>query len=302
MIDLLEGRFFKTFIAVMEEKSFNRASEKLGYVQSTVTNHIQLLERACGQKLFYRLSRGVKPTEAGLKLAKFAHQFVHLGLTLEEAMNESNQPKGTIHLSMHESFFVTRMASLIEKFRLDYPMVRFKLETGYHQDVIDDVSQYVVDFGIVPRDPGRDDVIFYPMLQEELIFIASHELTEKVETDGLNVLNHEAVISFGNSCLYHTHANMILEETGVETSGAIQYPSIEMIKKAVKCGIGFALIPKIAAEKELEQGDFQSLPLPTGIFSTHGIIVNKDRELNFPAQMFKSFVLDSYPNEIISEA
>lgn len=294
MIELLEGRFFKTFIAVMEKKSFNRAAEKLGYVQSTVTNHIQLLERACGQKLFHRLSRGVKPTEAGLKLAKFAHQFVHLGLTLEEAMDESNQPKGTIHLSMHESFFVTRMFSLIERFQFDFPEVKFKLETGYHHDVIDDVSQHVVDIGFVPRNPQRDDVNFYPMLQEELIFIASEELTKKVEDHGLKVLNSESVLSFGNSCLYYTRAVKVLEEAGVEASSAIQYPSIEMIKKAVKCGIGFALIPKVAAEKELGSGEFRSLSLCSGIFSTHGMIVNKERDLNFPAQMFKSFVLDNY--------
>ncbi|WP_261300611.1 LysR family transcriptional regulator [Paenibacillus andongensis] len=294
MIELLEGRFFKTFIAVMEEKSFNRASEKLGYVQSTVTNHIQLLERACGQKLFHRLSKGVKPTEAGLKLAKFAHQFVHLGLSLEKAMDESNQLKGTIHLSMHESFFVTRMFSLIEQFQYDYPKVKFKLETGYHQDVIDDVLQHVVDFGFVPRNPQRDDLYFFPMLQEELIFIASDELTRKVEVDGLKVLNGESVLSFGNSCLYYTHAVKVLVEAGVEASSAIQYPSIEMIKKAVKCGIGFALIPKVAAEKELNDGEVRSLSLSTRIFSTHGMIVNKDRALNFPAQMFKAFVLDTY--------
>ncbi|WP_309273281.1 LysR family transcriptional regulator [Paenibacillus sp.] len=71
-IELLEGRFSKTFIVVMEEQSFSRAADKLGYVQSTVTTHIQLLEQACGQKLFHRLSRGVKPTAAGEKLMKYA--------------------------------------------------------------------------------------------------------------------------------------------------------------------------------------------------------------------------------------
>ncbi|MGO4272914.1 substrate-binding domain-containing protein, partial [Paenibacillus sp. TAF58] len=153
---------------------------------------------------------------------------------------------------------------------------------------------HVVDLGFLPRNPQRDDVNFYPVIEEELIFIASDELTRNVETNGLKVLNNEAVISYGNSCLYHTQANKVLEEAGIEVSNAIQYPSIEMIKNAVKCGIGFALIPKIAAIKEIDEGVFRSLPLSSGIFSTHGIIVNKDRNLNLPAQMFKSFVLDHF--------
>lgn len=62
MIELLEGKFLKPSSPSWKKKNFSRAADRLGYVQSTVTSHIQLLEQACGQRLFHRLSRGVKPT------------------------------------------------------------------------------------------------------------------------------------------------------------------------------------------------------------------------------------------------
>ncbi|WCK55078.1 LysR family transcriptional regulator [Aneurinibacillus sp. Ricciae_BoGa-3] len=294
MIELLEGRFFKTFIAVIEEKNFSRAADKLGYVQSTVTTHIQLLEQACKQKLFHRLSRGVKPTEAGLKLAKFAYQFIHLGMSLEEALNELDQPHGTVHIRMQESFFLTRMSSLIQKFIGHHPKVKLRLETGFQQDILNRVLEHAVDFGIVPRNPQRNDLIFYPLIEEKLIFIASNTLAQKVESKGLDTLDDEIVISFGTSCLYHTQASKLLQEAGIQRNSALEFPSIEMIKQSVKCGIGFALIPEIAVRKELEEEEFKVLPLCPPIFSTHGLIVHKDRELSFPAKLFKSQVINHF--------
>lgn len=297
MIELLEGKFFKTFIAVMEEKSFSRAAEKLGYVQSTVTSHIQLLEQACNQKLFHRLSRGVKPTEAGVRLATFAYQFIHLGMSLEHAMNELDQPQGTIHIRMQESFFLTRMSSFIQQFMAQYPRIKVRLEAGFQPDILKRVLDHAVDFGIVPQNPHRNDLVFHPLLEEKLVFIASDALVQRVESSGLDILHDEIVISFGTSCLYHTQASRILQEAGIEGNSALEFPSIEMIKQAVKCGIGFALLPEICVKKELEEQEFQTLPLCPPIYSTHGLIVHKDRELHFPAKLFKSQIVEHFSME-----
>ncbi|MFW5437979.1 LysR family transcriptional regulator [Paenibacillus apiarius] len=288
MIELLEGRYFKTFIAVMEEKSFSRAADKLGYVQSTVTTHIQFLEQACKQKLFHRLSRGVKPTAAGEKLVKFAYQFVHLGASIEDAMNEIEQPRGTVYLRMQESFFLTRISSIMQHFVKEYPEVKLRVESGFHQDILDQVLEHAIDFGIVPRDPQRNDLIFYPLVEEKLVFIASHALMKEVETEGLNRLSREVMISFGTICLYHTHASTVLQEAGIYVKDALELPSLEMIKKSVACGIGFALVPEVGVKKELDEGHFQVLPISPESYSMHGLIIHKNRELSYPAKLVKS--------------
>nr|WP_285860285.1 MULTISPECIES: LysR family transcriptional regulator [Paenibacillus] len=289
---MLEGRFFKTFIAVMEEKSFSRAADKLGYVQSTVTTHIQFLEQACNQKLFHRLSRGVKPTAAGEKLMKYAYQFVHLGASIEEAMNEIEQPQGTVYLRMQESFFLTRFSSFMQHFVKEYPEVKLRVESGFHHDILDQVLDHAIDFGIVPRDPQRNDIVFYPLVEEKLIFIASNALMMEVEREGLHRLSKEVMISFGTDCLYHTQASMAIQEAGIDVKEAIELPSLEMIKQSVQCGIGFALVPEIAVQKELDEGCFALLTVSKASYSMHGLIVHKNRELSYPARLFKSKLIE----------
>ncbi|MDR9854818.1 LysR family transcriptional regulator [Paenibacillus sp. VCA1] len=288
MIELLEGRFFKTFIVVVEEQSFSRAADKLGYVQSTVTTHIQLLEQACGQKLFHRLSRGVKPTAAGEKLLKYAYQFIHLGTSIEEAMNEIEQAQGTVYLRMQESFFLTRFSLFMQHFVKEFPKVKLRIESGFHQDILDQVLNHAIDFGIVPRDPKRNDILFYPLVEEKLIFVASAALAREVGREGLERLNQEAMISFGTDCLYHTQAGMALQDAGIDVMEAIELPSLEMIKQSVQCGIGFALVPEIAVKKELEHGDLKLLPISSANYSMHGLIVHKNRELSYPARLLQA--------------
>jgi LysR family transcriptional regulator, cell division regulator len=301
VIELLEGRFFKTFIAVLEEKSFSRAADKLGYVQSTVTTHIKLLEELCNQKLFHRVARGVVPTEAGLKLAKYANQYIHLGNSIQEEMNDLNQARGTVSIRVQESFFLTRMTKLIELFKKEYPLIKLRIESGFNQNIMNHVLDHAVDFGIVPRDPERHELLFYPLVEEKLIFIASNRLAQEVDNEGSHILNKEILISFGTSCLYHAQSSQVLEQTGIQTEDAIELSSLEMIKQCVKQGIGFAMIPEVAVKEELEAGELKSLPLGTELSSLHGLIVNKDRELSYAAKLFKSALIDYFSETTLKQ-
>ncbi|CAM3043158.1 LysR family transcriptional regulator [Paenibacillus sediminis] len=294
MIDLLEGRFFKTFVTVLEEKSFSRAADKLGYVQSTVTTQIQLLEQTCQQKLFHRLPRGVKPTEAGLKFAKFAYQFIQLGVSLEETLSESNEPQGLIQIRLQESFFVTRLADPLFQFLTKYPRIKVLPATGFRQDILRKVLDHTADFGIVPQDPERNEINYYPLVEESLVFIASEAMAERVNTRGMEVLNNETIISFGPTCFYNSHANKILNQNGIQVPRTIELPSLEMIKKSLQCGLGYALIPQSMVAKEIESGELQVLSFSSPLRMTHGLIVHKDRELNFASKLFIDYILNYF--------
>ena len=58
----------RTFMAVMEEGSVNRAAARLGVAQPTLSRQIQALEQDVGGLLFERGAWGVRPTDLGFKL------------------------------------------------------------------------------------------------------------------------------------------------------------------------------------------------------------------------------------------
>jgi DNA-binding transcriptional LysR family regulator len=291
MLNKMEGRFFVTFLAVLEEGSFSQAAEKLGYVQSTVTTHIRLLEEACGQTLFHRLPRGVRPTEAGETMAEYANRFRRLGDMLEEQMSRLNEPRGEVKLRTMESFCVSRLAGFLPDFMSDYPEIRLRLETGFQADIVDQVVRHAVDIGIVPRDPGRDDIIFEPLIDENMIFAASRELADRVSTEGWSAIAEFPTIGFGRSCLYRTVAGRLLGERDIPSLEETEFPSTELIRQMVAAGHGVAFMPEIAVRGLLDSGTVAELPLPEPMLMTHGLITHKDRVLNAPARVLRSKLL-----------
>lgn len=294
MIDRLEGRYFQAFIALLEERSFSRAADRLGYVQSTVTTHIQQLETIIGQKLFHRFPRGIELTEAGKVFSKYAYQYVHLGQSLLESMQDLDQPNGTVNIRMQESFFLTRMLPFVQKYMEQFPNVNLRIEHGSHQNILDGILDYVLDIGVVPQNPNRHDILFYPMIEERIVLVASESVVRKAAIEGLQILNEELFISNGTSCLYHTTAMDVLKNVGITVNDALELPSLEMIKHMVGCGKGFALLPEVAILQELKTGALMKLPIDSKLKFTHGLIVHRNRELTFTAKRFQSELLDYF--------
>lgn len=288
------------FIALLEEKSFSRAADRLGYVQSTVTTHIQQLEKISGHKLFHRYSRGTELTEAGKVFSKYAYQYVHFIQSLKESMDELEQPCGTLRVRTQESFFLTRMLPFLQEYTSNFPSVNLRMEQGSHQDILKGVLDYVLDFGIVPQNPNRHDILFYPLMNENIVFAASLDIARKVESAGVEVLNEELFISSGTSCLYHTTAVDVLKNAGIIVKDPLELQSLEMIKQYISLGKGFALVPEIAVSSELKTGVLKLLPLSRQLNFSHGLIVHKDRAQSFTAQSFQSELLRFFNRQMSS--
>lgn len=93
--------------------------------------------------------------------------------------------------------------------------------------------------------------------------------------------------------MYDLYTMQTLQENGIRPFDDLKLPSLEMIKQSVKHGIGFALVPEVSVQRELESGELTQLPL-MAVDSLHGLIVRKDRELNYPAKLFKSHLIEFF--------
>jgi DNA-binding transcriptional LysR family regulator len=64
----METQLLRTFVAVVETGSISAAADRLGYVQSSVSEQVRRLERELGVPLLTRTSTGATPTAEGRRL------------------------------------------------------------------------------------------------------------------------------------------------------------------------------------------------------------------------------------------
>ena len=87
---IFELQYLLTFRAVVLAGNFTRAAAELGYSQSSVTHHIQVLEHSLGTSLLQRsrFSKAVL-TEAGRRIFEYSERFLALAEEARAAVHNA---------------------------------------------------------------------------------------------------------------------------------------------------------------------------------------------------------------------
>ncbi len=126
----MEYKNLITFIHVAELGSFTRASEQLGYSQSTVSFQIKQLEDELGCLLFERINHTITLTERGRELISYAHQVRTLTEEFKENITKQEALTGHIHIVTPDSVCEEMLSAHYIDFHNKYPAVSIKFTTA----------------------------------------------------------------------------------------------------------------------------------------------------------------------------
>src|SRR5687768_7231126 len=117
------------FVAVADERSVSRASERLMVSQPAVSKQLKQLEQALGVPLFDRAPRGVRATQAGELLAGYARRIFGLADEAEQAVAElRGLRRGSLSIAAGTTIGVHLLPDVFVRFRQSHPGVRIDLE------------------------------------------------------------------------------------------------------------------------------------------------------------------------------
>lgn len=145
----MEFRNLKTFIMVAEIKSFSKTAEILGYSQSNVSLQIQQLENELEVKLFERIGRNIKLTEAGKNLLFYANEIKTINkLAINEIKKltpENKELRGALKIGSIESISTAILPDLIAKFHQKYQNIKLKVITENSNILSDKIKNNEID-------------------------------------------------------------------------------------------------------------------------------------------------------------
>jgi DNA-binding transcriptional LysR family regulator len=257
----MELKQLYTFLMASETLNFTKTAQMLNYAQSSVTAQIKALEREFETPLFDRLGKRLILTEGGHKFRSYAQSIVNLSEEAKKTISNSQETM-TIKIGAQESQCTYRLPHLLKEFKQKYPLVRLVFKPA-HSDkkAAQDLKEGTLDVAfITDREEEHHNIQTETLLEEKLLLVTSpeHHLSKAsiIETSDLQ---NETLLLTESGCSYRTLFEKELLLYGVSLTNAIEFLSIEAIKKCAAANLGIALLPEMTVRREIENGDLQSL-------------------------------------------
>lgn len=255
-------RYLATFCAVAQELSFFKAAEILNYAQSSVTAHIQCLEKEVGVALFERKGRNVRLTGPGEKFLPYAYQMLSLMNEAKCAALGESESSGIISVGMLESLCIYRFPLVLKKFHDMHPNVEVQFKTSAYSDLhralLEDLDLAI----ITDVQIHSDSLVAMPLLSEKIFMLAhpNHKLVHSNLDPA--ALEKETFLLTEPTCRYRKLFEQSLTNLGMlSISKRMEFVSIEAIKQCAINQLGIAILPEMSVMDELSEGSLVALDM-----------------------------------------
>ncbi|HEX5659182.1 MAG TPA: LysR substrate-binding domain-containing protein, partial [Polyangiales bacterium] len=246
----------RTFSVVAAEGNITRAARRLSTSQPAISKQLAELEEALGTPLFHRLPRGVRLTEAGHILLRHADRiFQEEGQAESELAALSGLTRGRLTVGASTTIGSYLIPQLFGAFHRAHPEVRLELEiantTVVQAMVLDDRIDLGLIEGFVAAEQLAAEVVHY----DEMVAIAgpTHPLASRLSITARELVAYPFIgRERGSGTREVIEAK--LSALSVELEPTMSLGSTEAIKRLVIEGAGFAIVSKLAVERELQEG------------------------------------------------
>ncbi|WP_457749825.1 LysR substrate-binding domain-containing protein [Sulfurimonas sp.] len=173
-----------TFLMVIKEKSFSKASAKLGISQPAVTQQIKFIEDYLDTKIVDRKKNGIVLTKEGEDLYRIAQR-------LEKAIQ--NSEKDLLKIINKEFTFVMGSSFAIGNYVLPNYLSEIKkrinnevfMNIDLSSNIIQQLEDKKIDVALIESPVFRDGIIYREWVEDELVLFANQPIKKHLSADDL---------------------------------------------------------------------------------------------------------------------
>lgn len=256
-ITLEQWRMFK---AVVEHGGFNQAAKGVHKSQSSIHNAVNKIEQALGLKLFKIEGRKTTLTPSGELMLRRADHLLEEATKIEAiGLNLGEGVETKLRIAIDEVFPQELLYNVLDSVSLQFPLIRIELMESVLGGSTELLENAEVDIAISPY--VVNGLFNEELCQINFIAVASptHKLNQSADKLSFQDLKSHRQIVVRDSALSKRSDDGWLEAEQRWTVSHMR-TSIDMIKK----GFGFAWLPSVLIEKELNDGTLTPINLEIG--------------------------------------
>ncbi|APH16432.1 bacterial regulatory helix-turn-helix, lysR family protein [Clostridium sporogenes] len=295
----MEIRHLQTFITIVELERFTKAADYLGYAQSTITAHIQILENELGEVLFDRLGKKIVLTNVGKELVPYAKQMLQVYKEIKNITSKEREVCGDLIIGAGESLSIYRLGKILKEYKKEFPKVNIILKNSICSDLRSKLHSGELDiiFTIEPEIMDRY-LIVKNLKDENMVIVGAPDADlEFLSTNYEGKLAKESIIFSEKGCSFRIAFEKYLKQKKIKYVNPLEFSSIETTKKCVMNGLGISLLPFYAVRNEIKEGSLKTIEVkePFDKFRTQ-LVYHKNKSISLPMSKLIEIALRNSAN------
>jgi LysR family transcriptional regulator, hydrogen peroxide-inducible genes activator len=248
----MELHQLRYFVAVAELGQFTRAAERCLVAQPSLSQQIGKLEEELKQRLFDRLGRTVRLTDAGRTLYE---QAVAILAAVEEAKRQVADPSGehggTVHVGAIPTIAPFLLPSLASTFQRRLPLSRVIIDEDVTANVIEKCLRGDLDVGILVLPVTDSRLHVEPLFEEDLLLAlpTGHALTKKRRVTIQDLTGQPFILLSEMHCLGQQIV-AFCNEASCSPFMVCRSAQLLTVQELVSVGHGVSLLPEMACEAD----------------------------------------------------
>jgi LysR family hydrogen peroxide-inducible transcriptional activator len=239
--------------AVADTGSFSRAAERCQIAQPSLSQQVLKLEKDLGAKLFDRLGRSIRLTEAGNTFIPHARSILEqMELARSSVADKNADVRGSVAVGVIPTIAPYLMPRYTAAFAKRYPEARLRIVEETTPVLIESLRDLSIDIAILALPLRHKDLELFPIRTEPLFAVLPKDHPcAGAESLALSELRGDAFVMLRDGHCFRDLSIAACTHALITPNIAFESGQFSSLLGMVAAGIGISLVPEMAIDRNM---------------------------------------------------
>lgn len=246
----MEFHQLKYICAIADTGSFSRAAERCHVAQPSLSQQVLKLEEDLGAKLFDRLGRSVRLTEAGRAFLPYARSILQqMEAARTDVEDKRTDIRGSVTVGVIPTIAPYLMPQCVAAFSKKYPDARLRIIEDTTPLLVESLRNLSVDVAILALPLKQKDLEIFSLQTEPLFAVLPKEHARAgAKSLSLKELRSEQFVFLRDGHCFRDLSISACARANVNPKIAFESGQFSSLLGMVAAGIGVSLVPEMAVD------------------------------------------------------
>lgn len=237
--------------AIAETGSFSRAAEHCQIAQPSLSQQVLKLEEELGAKLFDRLGRSVRLTEAGRAFMPHARLILeHMEAARASVAEKSADFSGSVAVGVIPTIAPYLMPRFTAAFAKKHPDAKLRIVEDLTPILVDSLRDLSIDLAILALPLRHKDLELFPIRTEPLFAVLPKDHPRAAaESLALRDLRGESFVMLRDGHCFRDLSIAACTHARITPNIAFESGQFSSLFGMVAAGVGVSLVPEMALDR-----------------------------------------------------